>query len=354
MARTVKFPKESPARNPPGTRARRELTTYSPSGLPSSSFPHSVPRLVTPYAKSRSSAPHPSDETVGERQTTPHDTRALPAILEQPQATAEDILRGLQADRQVAQENPANHRTAAGTGDTSTTIPRRGTADLPPGAAGPPRRALRQREHTDSQRSSSPAAANRITHRRAAAAAVTVLGIAVLLVATLGGHSTPRSPDRSKATTATAGAHTTSIGTTLSATIGTIPLELHGLAYTLRPASRSTQTRRKPARSHHRRHAHPPQPHRHTGAAVPVRIVGHSSPSPSAAPQQQASSPAPATTSTYTPASTASGTSHTSTPSQTSTPSSSSQTSAPSTSRPAVPTNSDPLGGIGSCVKGCS
>ena len=69
------------------------------------------------------------DETVGERQTTPHDTRALPAILEQPQATAEDILRRLQADRQVAQENPANHRPAAGTGETATTIPRRGTAE---------------------------------------------------------------------------------------------------------------------------------------------------------------------------------------------------------------------------------
>ena len=121
-------------------------------------------------------------------------------------------------------------------------------------------------------------------------------------------------------------------GATLSATIAAVTSELHALARAVPPAHRTSHRPRRPRRDHASRH---------------LRIQQHSPAvserSTTAAQTTPASTPAPQTPSyTPPPTSSASSTSHTSTGSQT------------SSSQPAGPTRSSPLGGIGSCVSGCT
>lgn len=122
---------------------------------------------------------------------------------------------------------------------------------------------------------------------------------------------------------------------TLSATIAAVSSELHALAGAAPPAHRASHRPRKPRRHHTSRH--------HVRVPVQQHPTAVSERSTTAAQTTPASTPAPQTPSyTPPPTSAASSTSHTSTGSQN------------SSSQPAGPTRSSPLGGIGSCVSGCS
>jgi hypothetical protein len=122
-------------------------------------------------------------------------------------------------------------------------------------------------------------------------------------------------------------------GDALSTTIAAVTSEFHALARAVPPAHRASHPPHKPRRHHASRHTRVPV-QRH------ARVVSEQS---NAAQAPPASTPTPQTQS-YTPPATsaASSTSHTSTGSQT------------SSSQPAGPTRSSPLGGIGSCVSGCT
>ena len=115
----------------------------------------------------------------------------------------------------------------------------------------------------------------------------------------------------------------------------------HQLAvHSAHSASRLSRELPKPKHRRLRRHRHPAapkaRPQGRAQQATPVRSrIVRSSPSATNIPAPQ--------TPTYT---------HT--PAVASARSSATRTSATSSSRPAGPTGSDPLGGIGSCVKGCS
>lgn len=120
---------------------------------------------------------------------------------------------------------------------------------------------------------------------------------------------------------------------TLSATIAAVTSELHALARGVPPAHRTPRPRPKPRRHDASRHLRVPAQQQPT--AVSERSTApQTAPATTTAPQTHSYTPPPT--------SATSSSSHTSTGSQT------------SSSPPAGPTRSSPLGGIGSCVSGCT
>jgi hypothetical protein len=173
-------------------------------------------------------------------------------------------------------------------------------------------------------------------HRGVLAATVLLVGIAILLatLADTGGTSAPRGVDSSLHSSRPAAEQPGVFGGALDATIAAIGPELRAAAQHAAASARAANVRHEAKRRTIRSRARRARS-QHRTAAVRRAAVTNSSPPPTTVPETQTYSPAPA------PASTAGQTSVTSQPSAT------------SSSRPAGPTSSDPLGGIGSCVKGC-
>jgi hypothetical protein len=225
--------------------------------------------------------------------------------------------------------------TAGADAETSSTLQQRrpkGTADLSRDAA-MNRAAARRRAPELRGTKVSPTPKK---HRRIVAMTVLLAGIAILLatLAGTGGTSAPRGVDSSTPSSPFAKARAGVFGGALDATIAGIAPELRAVARHAAASARAASTRheakRRPIRPRARRARS-----RHRAAVVQSAAVTASAPPPTTVPETQTYAPAPAT------GSTASQTSATSQP------------SAKSSSRPAGPTGSDPLGGIGSCVKGC-
>lgn len=226
--------------------------------------------------------------------------------------------------RRVKEGTPAD-------ADAATTIQRRrpkGTADLSPAAA--PRRGHRRTRPTTPLRSRAPR--TRRT-RFLGIAATIVVGSAGLLI-TLSGGSDRLSPARSDtSSTLTAGSFG-ALGA-LNGAIAALGPELQPFAQrAVRSArtyrSRHTSARRRRTRSH-------VKVARHTRRASrqPTRAAPASAPSTATTVQTQTNAPAspPAPTTSQTPVSATHSTT--------------------SSTRPSGPTGSNPLGGIGACVKGC-
>jgi len=222
--------------------------------------------------------------------------------------------------------------------DASSTIQQRrpkGTADLSPDAA-PRRRAGRPRLPGTDRPPHSDAGLKRNTRRWAAAATVLVAGTAILLITlgSVGGNHAPGAVNSPTRTATLAQARPGVFGEALHTTIAVIDRQIQAVARRAAAAAQAVRARRAAKRRLARSHA---SVKRSTHQTPPEqrRPVVESSPPVTAAPQTQNYTPAPAPTGS---------------PSQTSaTP----QTTSTSRSRPARPTGSDPLGGIGSCVKGC-
>jgi hypothetical protein len=227
--------------------------------------------------------------------------------------------------------------TADAAVEGSSTLQQRrpkGTADLSRDAAMSPAAARRRAPETELR--GTDLAPTPKKHRWVAAATMLLAGIAILLatLAGIGGTSVPRGVHPSKRNSRLAVALPGVFGGALDATIAAIRSELPSVvrhaAASARAASNRHEARRRPIRSGAR-----PARDQHRTAAARRAAVTNSSPPPTTVPETQTYSPTPA------PASTAGHTSVTSQPTAT------------SSSRPAGPTGSDPLGGIGSCVKGC-
>ena len=222
--------------------------------------------------------------------------------------------------------------------DASSTIQQRrpkGTADLSPDAAAPRRRGARRRVLATNKPPRSEAASKRTTRRWGATAAVLVAGIAGLLITlSAGGHAAPGAVDTSASSARLPAARPEAFGGALHAAIAAIAPGLQAIARRAAEAANAARARQRARRPHSRLHTSATRPRNQT-PPVQSRTVAESSPPPTTAPQTQTSTPAPTPArSTYeTPA----------------TP----QTSATSSSQPAGPAGSDPLGGIGACVKGC-
>lgn len=120
---------------------------------------------------------------------------------------------------------------------------------------------------------------------------------------------------------------------TLSATIAAVTSELHSLAGAAPPAHRASHRPSKPRR-HHSRHVRVPVQQHPTAVSERSTTAAQTTPASTPTPQTPSYTPPPP--------SAANSTSHTSTGSQN------------SSSQPAGPTRSSPLGGIGSCVSGCT
>lgn len=217
--------------------------------------------------------------------------------------------------------------------DGATTIERRrpkGTADLSPAAA--PRRRRRPARRTTP--SGGPTPQKRRTRLLGIAATVVVAGTAVLLVS-LSSRPSRLNPAPSHTSPTSTSGFFTAFGGELNSTIAALGPELQPFARQAVSAARAARRRHVVARRR------PSQ--RHVKVAHPIRR----------APRQQtravaASAPSTATTvqtQTYAPPS-----SPVSTTSQT--PVSATQPTTSST-QPSGPSGSNPLGGIGSCVKGC-
>jgi hypothetical protein len=222
--------------------------------------------------------------------------------------------------------------TAGADAETSSTLQQRrpkGTADLSRDAA-ISRAAARRRS---AELRGTDVAPTPKKHRRLVAATVLLAGIAILLVtlADTGGRSVPRGVYSSLRSSRLPAERPGVFGGALDATIGP---ELRAAAQHAAASARAARTRlgakRRAIRSRPRRARS-----KHRAAAVQRAAVTNSPPPPTTVAGTQNNAPAPAPAST---------------PSQTS---ATSQPSATSSSRPAGPTGSDPLGGIGSCVKGC-
>jgi len=221
--------------------------------------------------------------------------------------------------------------------EASTTLEQRrpkGTSDLARDAA--TSRAAARRRPPKAELRSTDAARTPNKHRRAVAAMVLLAGIAVLLVtlADAGGTNAPRRLDSSIASSRLAAARPGDFGRALQATIAAIAPELRAVARRAASSARAASNRHE-AKSRQigsrARHARS----KHRGSVGQRAAVTNSAP-PSATSTQTQTSPA-----AQAPASTASQTSATSQPSAT------------SSSRSAGPVGAGPLGGIGSCVKGC-
>jgi hypothetical protein len=220
--------------------------------------------------------------------------------------------------------------------EASSTLQQRrpkGTADLARDAATSSAPARRRAAKTELR--SKGVAPTRKKHRRAVAAMVLLAGIAILMVtlADTGGTNVPRRLDSSIANARLAAARSGDFGA-LQATIAAIAPELRAVARRAASSARAAATRQGAKRRQIRSRAtHARSKHR--AKAFQRAPVTNSAPPSTTGTQTQASTAAPA------PASTASQTSATSQPSAT------------SSSRQAGPIGAGPLGGIGSCVKGC-
>lgn len=124
---------------------------------------------------------------------------------------------------------------------------------------------------------------------------------------------------------------------------GTAPVP-RAVAPSVHPAARASHTRGKPNRRGARRHAGGPR-RRHHAAVKQHRNAGPSSPQSTAGAATQTYAPARTEVTSSSQQTSATSTSHTS---------AAPRTSATSRSGSAGPTGSSPLGGIGSCVKGCT
>jgi hypothetical protein len=220
---------------------------------------------------------------------------------------------------------------SAMTAETPTTNARRratGTADLAADAAVPRRRRSRVEEAS----ARSPASQHQFRRWAAPAVAVALgVSVAVFTLASLGGGSTARGPGAS-ATGANRSAVPPTLRIALRTTIAAIAPGFGALARDItRPISqRRHQADRRRARTH------AGASRARTAVASQSHTVARPSPARAVA----------ATSSTTPEPAVPSGT-H-----QQATPYSASTTTTASNS-PAGPTGSDPLGGIGSCIKGC-
>ena len=228
--------------------------------------------------------------------------------------------------RRVKEGTPADSEGA-------TTIERRrpkGTADLSPAAA--PRRRRRPTRQTVPSRGQAPK--RRRTRLLGIAATLFVAGTAVLVI-TLSSGADRLSPARSNSSPTSTTGLFTAFGDTLNSTIAALGPELQPFARQAVSAARASRqrhiaARRRPSRPHVKVTRRVRRAPRKQSRAVPV------------------SSPSTATTAhtqTYVPPS-----SPVSTTSQTPVSASHSTTSS---THPSGPSGSNPLGGIGSCVKGC-
>ncbi len=227
---------------------------------------------------------------------------------------------------------------AGGAVEASNTLEQRrpkGTADLARDAA--TSRAATRRRAPETELRSSDAAPRPKKHRRAVAAAVLLAGIAILVVtlASTGGTSGPaRRLESSIASSRPGAARSGDFPGTLQAAIAAIAPELRAVAQRAASADRAAATRDAARRRQNRSRA------KHSRSKHRAAVVQRAPATNSAAPSTTGTQPQ-ASTATPTQASTASQTSATSQPSAT------------SSSRSAGPIGAGPLGGIGSCVKGC-
>jgi hypothetical protein len=218
--------------------------------------------------------------------------------------------------------------------DVATTIQQRrpkGTADLSPAAA--PRRARTRPGPATGRRWRAPRPQR--TRLLGIAAAIALAGATVLVLHPGGGSSLPspaRSGSSSTSTTGSFGA----FGGALTSAIAAVGSELQPFAQ--RAVSTKRASRARPTAAHRRSARSHVTIKRHIRrkAQQPTRAVAGSSPSTTATTVQ---------TQTYAPASPP-----VTTPSQSPVSATHSTTSS---TRPSGPTGSNPLGGIGSCVKGC-
>jgi hypothetical protein len=244
-------------------------------------------------------------------------------------AEATDRVGGEKIDeliRRVKEGTPADS-------DAATTIQQRrpkGTADLSPAAA-PRRRHGRTRTTTPAR--PRPPRTQR-TRFFGIAATIVIVGSAGLLI-TLSGGSDRLSPARSDtSSTLTAGSPFGAFGA-LNGAIAALGPELQPFAQRAVRAARTSRLRRTSA--HRRRTRSHVKAARHTRRASrrPTRPAPASSPSTATTVQTQTYAPAspPAPTTSQTPASATHSTT--------------------SSTRSSGPSGSNPLGGIGACVKGC-
>jgi len=243
-------------------------------------------------------------------------------------AEATDRVGGEKIDeliRRVKEGTPAD-------ADAAATIQRRrpkGTADLSPAAA--PRRGRRRNRPTTPLRSRAPR--TRRTRFLGIAATIVVVGSAALLI-TLSGGSDRLSPARSDTSSPSTVGFFGAFGA-LHSTIAALGPELQPFAQRAVRAARTSRSRHTSARR--RRTGSHVKAARHTRRASrqPTRAAPVSSPSTATTVQTQTYAPAspPAGTTSQTPVSATHSTT--------------------SSTRSSGPTGSNPLGGIGACVKGC-
>jgi hypothetical protein len=228
--------------------------------------------------------------------------------------------------RRVKEGTPAD-------ADVAATIERRrpkGTADLSPAAA--PRRRRRPTRQTTPSRGKAPR--RRRTGLLGIAATLVVAGTAVLVLTFSSGSGRLSQARTDSSPTSTTG-FLTAFGGELNSTIAALGPELQPFARQAVSAARAARHRHVAA---HRRPSHPhvKVPHRIRRAPrQETRAVPASSPSTATTVQTQTYTPPPS------PASTTSQTPVSATHSTT------------SNTHPSGPSGSNPLGGIGSCVKGC-
>jgi hypothetical protein len=228
--------------------------------------------------------------------------------------------------RRVKEGTPAD-------ADAATTIEQRrpkGTADLSPAAA--PRHRRRPTRQTTPSRGQAPR--RRRTRLLGIAATLVVAGIAVLVV-TLSSGPSRLNPGRSDSPPTSTTGFLTAFGGELNTTIAALGPELQPFTRQAVSATRAARRRHVAAR---RRPSHPHVKvahHIRRGPRQQTRAVAASSPSTATTVQTQTYAPPPSPVSTTS-----------------QTPVSATHSTTTST-RPSGPSGSNPLGGIGSCVKGC-
>ncbi len=255
-------------------------------------------------------------------------------------------------DRAAPESAPRTHRereaidelirrvkdsTAGAAAETSSTLEQRrpkGTANLARDAA--TARAATRRRVPETELRSTDVAPTPKKHRGPVAAVVLLAGTAVLLVtlAGTGGTSAPRRLDSLTARSQPAAAPSSYFDAALQTTIAAIAPELRAVAGRVASSARAAAARHAAKRRQIRSRAKHARAKHQATVVQPAPVTN--SPTASATGTQTQSS-----TAAQSPASTASQTSATSQPSAT------------SSSRQAGPIGAGPLGGIGSCVKGC-
>jgi hypothetical protein len=240
--------------------------------------------------------------------------------------------------------------TATAMQEASSIAPRRApsTVDLPIDAAGAKRRQRPLRTTIDSRWARAVEGPKPRIPRWAVTPPVAAAGLALLLVLSinaLGGGRVGGPAHASSSIASLTPQEKNPLGDAFNLTLATVAPDLDAIARSVAPGRRAGHQRRQPARH---------QVNRSRQSSIQKHPMAVSHPSPAS---QSASAGAggsgtgtggsPASeTHSYTPSSSpASSTRHTS---------AGSQTPATSSRQPAGPTGSDPLGGIGSCVSGCT